>query len=185
MAAIPAIAVPHPDTVEQQMLTVDSAAKMDLVELLPTTIIVEPHGRLLLNVANLVMEASTENVQQAKLATQMLILVQKFLHQHQNMEAATTVGPHGMLPTLNAINHATEAPTQNAHQTKNAGQMPVLAQLWLCLHQQYQCRSVVLTLIHKCLVMLMPLLAKNKINSLATTFKIWVSPEAEDLGISG
>ncbi len=92
--------------------------------------IVGRHGQLLLNVVDLVMEAPTENVQQAKFATPMLILVQKFLHQ---MGTATTVGTHGVLPMLNVINHAMEAPTRNVHQTKNAGRMPLLAQL--CFHQ--------------------------------------------------
>lgn len=115
---------------------------MDLAaQLLPTTIIVGRHGRLLLNVVGLVMEVPTENVQQAKLATPMLTLVQKFLH--HNLKTATTVGTHGVMPTLNVINHATEAPMRNVHQIKNVGQMPLLAQLWF--HQQYQCRSVVLT----------------------------------------
>lgn len=132
---------------------------MDLAQF-PTTIIVGRHGWLQFNVVDLVMEAPTENVQQAKLATLTLMLVQKFLHQ---METATTADHHGVLPMLNVTNHATEAPTRNVHRTKNAGQMPLLVQLYF--HQQYQCHSVVLTLIHNCFMVLTPLVMKNKINS--------------------
>jgi len=180
--AITATAVPLPVIVEQQMPIADLAVKVVLVDqLLQIITIVGHHGVLPNNVDDLAMEAPTENVKQAKLAMPMLILAQKFLH--RKLEIATTVGPHGVLPTLSVANLATEALMENVHQTKNAGDMSLLA--LLCLRQQYFCRSVALTLKRKYFLMLTQLLMKIKMSSLATIHKIWVSPELEDLGISG
>lgn len=149
--AIAAIVAALRDIAALQMHIVEKTVKVDLVDqLLQIITTVGHHGALLNNVDNLAMEAQTDNVHQARLATPMLILAQKFLH--RKLATATTVGPRGDLPTLSVANLATEALTENVHQTKNAGEMSVLA--LLCLRQQYLCRSVALTLKLKFFLML-------------------------------